>query len=145
MRTFIGRGSALVLSLATSLAVAGSVAASSWPSNLPEQPSMVRIDGYLDRVPEKVPVLDSIEITGKGEPRRQFLVTEYGMPGEMALDRHLSRSMSNVYGLMGKPELVARVLEAPAGARVRGMFVAYTYGSPALLIGELEIPEAPAS
>lgn len=139
------RRSTFFVALVATLAAAGAALASSWPSNLPEQPSMIRIEGYLDRAPENTPVLDRIELVGKNQPRRPFFVTEYGAPGEIPLDQHLSRSMSNVYGLMGEPALVQRLIEAPSGAHVRGTFVAYTYGSPALLIGELELPEAPRS
>lgn len=133
---------ALVAALVAVAFAATASAFSGWPSDLPDRPKMYRIDGYLDRLPEGIPSLDEIGVSVRGHTRR-FLVTEYGTPGETSLDMHLSRNMARNYGLTGRPEIVARLIEAPEGAQVRGLFIAYTSGAPVLLIGELELPEGP--
>lgn len=100
---------------------------------------MYLIDGFLDRLPEGKPSLDEIEISAQGQTRRLF-VTEYGTPGETSLDMHLSRNMSSRFGLMGSPEEKSRLMDAPEGSAVRGLFIAYTSGAPSLLIGQLDLP-----
>lgn len=112
---------------------------SGWPADLPKGPTMYTIDGFLDQLPEGRPAMDEIEISSRGTTRTLYVV-EYGSPGETSLDMHLSRNMSRRYGLMGSPEEIGRLIDAPAGSAIRGTFIAYTSGAPALKIGKLELP-----
>lgn len=137
-----------VLALAASVVVLAFAATAwsfpGWPSDLPDKPKMYLIDGYLDHTPEGVPALDEIAVAARGgKADRKLFVTEYGTPGETMLDMHLSRNMARTYSLTGSVEEVARMIDAPEGAQVRGLFIAYTSGAPVLLIGQLELPAAP--
>jgi hypothetical protein len=138
-----------VLALAASVVVLAFAATArsfpGWPSDLPDKPKMYLIDGYLDRTPEGVPALDEIAVAARGKADRKLFVTEYGTPGETMLDMHLSRNMARTYSLTGSVEEVARMIDAPEGAQVRGLFIAYTSGAPVLLIGQLELPAAPGA
>jgi len=98
------------------------------------------IEGYLDRAPNGVKIIDRIEIGATGEPRRQLLVTSYRSPGEMPLDRYLSRERSSRYLLWGKREDVSSVIGAPEGSVIKGTFVAYQQAIPSLLIASLDRP-----
>ena len=111
-----------------------------WPESLPKQPSMYVIEGFLDRAPQGTKIADRIDLVHSGYARRTLLVTSYGTPGETPLDLYLSRSMSSTYSLNGVDADVERVMKAPGGTKVEGTFVAYTSGSPSLLIGDLRNP-----
>ncbi len=117
-----------------------------WPNNLPPQPSLYLIHGYLDRAPEGARVIDRIDISMDGR-RRELLVARYGTPGETSLDLFLSRTMTRNYSVRGTPEQLRELAEAPAGTEIRGTFAAYTDGPPWLLISDLQFPaeEKPAS
>ena len=111
-----------------------------WPESLPKQPSMYVIQGFLDRAPQGTKIADRIDLVHSGYARRPLLVTYYGTPGETPLDLYLSRSMSSRYSLNGADADVQRVMKAPVGTRIDGTFVAYTSGSPSLLIADLQSP-----
>ena len=136
------RGAIVALTLVAFAAVA--LATDRWPSGLVNPPTLYMIKGYLDRAPDGAVVTDEIEVTAPGAATRKFLVTEYRTPGETPLDRYLSRAMPNRYSVVGRDELVHRLIGAPAGAAVEGKFIAYRYGPPTLMIAELEQP-APKS
>jgi hypothetical protein len=69
-----------------------------------------------------------------------LLVTYYGMPGEIGLDRYLSRVMAQPFAIRGTSEDVDRLAKAPSGTKIAGTFAAYTGGSPSLLIADLTAP-----
>jgi hypothetical protein len=119
-----------------------SFALSPWSGDL-HQPSLYIIEGYLDRAPHDVNIQDQIDITAHGR-RHTLLVTRYGTPGEIGLDRYLSRVMAQPFAIQGTSEDVDRLVNAPAGTKIAGTFVAYTGGSPFLLIADLTAP-APKS
>ena len=136
------RGAIVALALVAFAGVA--LAADRWPSSLVKPPKLYLIKGYLDRAPKGAVVADEIEVTAPGVAARKFLITEYRTPGETPLDLYLSRAMPNRFSVMGRDELVYRLLDAPAGAAVEGTFVAYSHGPPMLMISELQQP-APKS
>ena len=85
-------------------------------------------------------VIDRIQITATAKPTRWLLVTIYRNPGDVSLDRYLSRELMSPYWVRGKSEDVARLLGAAEGAEIKGTFVVYTGGSPWLLIAQLDLP-----
>ncbi|MET0152853.1 MAG: hypothetical protein ABW298_09635 [Candidatus Binatia bacterium] len=107
------------------------------------RPSLVIIEGYLDRVAPEAKVLDRIDIVGDGR-RHTLLVTRYGTPGETGLDRYLSRVMAQPFTIEGRSEDVARLLNAPPGTKIAGTFAVYTQGAPSLLITDLVEPAPPS-
>jgi len=113
--------------------------ASAFFSGLPEPP-VYMIQGYLDRAPEGTAVIDRVEIAATDKPARSLLVTVYRSPGDVLLDRYLSREMMSPYLVRGKGEDVARLIGAPAGTEIKGTFVVYTDGPPSLFIAQLELP-----
>ena len=129
-----------VACLVTSRAV--SFAISPGPTDL-NRPSLVVIEGYLDRVAPEAKVLDRIDIVANGR-RRTLLVTRYGTPGETGLDRYLSRVMAQPFTIEGTSEDVARLVNAPPGTKISGTFAVYTQGAPSLLITELVEPTPPS-
>ena len=131
----------LLLAAAMFAGATGARASSLWPESLPKQPLLYVIHGYLDRAPEGTKILDRIDISAN-DHRRTLLVTWYGTPGETTLDRHLSRSMAQPYGIRGPAELVEHMGSAPAGTLIEGKFAVYESGPPWLLIGELDFPDA---
>jgi hypothetical protein len=98
------------------------------------------IQGYLDHAPTGTKVIDRIQITATAKPTRWLLVTIYRNPGDVSLDRYLSRELMSPYWVRGKSEDVARLLGAAEGAEIKGTFVVYTGGSPWLLIAQLDLP-----
>ncbi|MGH7897670.1 MAG: hypothetical protein ACREQQ_06940 [Candidatus Binatia bacterium] len=139
----VHRQASRMLLLAVMLtAVARLDALAVWPENLPRQPSLYMIRGYLDRAPDGARIVDRIEIA-HGRDARRLLVASYGTPGVTTLDLYLSRSMVQTYWLSGDEAEVKRVMSAPPGTRIEGLFVAYTSAPPKLLIAELTSP-APA-
>jgi hypothetical protein len=127
----------LVLALrAVSLAISPGV-------NDLQTPALYVIEGYLDRAPEQAEIRDRIEIVARGR-RHSLLVTRYGTPGEMGLDRYLSRVMTQPFTIEGTSEDVDRLDAAPNGARIAGTFALYTQGVPRLRIADLTDP-SPAS
>jgi hypothetical protein len=113
-----------------------------WPFDLPRQPQLYIIRGYLDQAPPDAKVADRIEIEANHK-RHMLLVTWYGTPGETLLDRYLSRVMARPFSLRGAPEEVSRIIDAPPGTAIEGTFAAYTNGPPMLMITDLQQP-APA-
>jgi hypothetical protein len=107
------------------------------------QPPLYIIEGYLDRSPKDAEIRDQIDIIARGR-RHTLLVTYYGMPGEIGLDRYLSRVMAQPFAIRGTSEDVDRLANAPAGTKIAGTFAAYAGGSPSLLIADLTAP-APSS
>ncbi len=105
-----------------------------------ELPPVYRIEGFIDRAPEKTKVIDEVNITAPGKPTRQLLVTDYRAVGGVLLDRYLSRELMGQWVIGGDREMVDRLLTAPAGAAVEGTFVVYTRGYPHLVIGQLDKP-----
>jgi hypothetical protein len=126
----------LVASRAVSFAI------SPGPTNL-NRPSLVVIEGYLDRVAPEVKVLDRIDIVADGR-RHTLLVTRYGTPGETGLDRYLSRVMARPFTIEGTSEDVDRLVNAPPGTKIAGTFAVYTQGAPSLLIADLVEPAPPS-
>ena len=122
------------------LALAAQSGAVIWPLDLPHQPQLYIIRGYLDQGPRDAKVADRIEISANGK-RRMLLVTWYGTPGETMLDRYLSRVMARPFLLRGDPEEVKRIVDASPGTEIEGTFAAYTNGPPMLLITDLQRPE----
>jgi hypothetical protein len=108
-----------------------------------QPPALYVIEGYLDRAPEKVEIRDRIDIVVQGR-QHSLLVTRYGMPGEIGLDRYLSRVMTQPFAIVGTSEEVGRLGAAPSGTRVVGTFAAYTQGAPRLRIAELTEPAPPS-
>jgi hypothetical protein len=108
-----------------------------------QTPALYVIEGYLDRAPEQAEIRDRIEIVVQGR-RHSLLVTRYGTPGEIGLDRYLSRVMTQPFAIEGTSEEVDRLGAAPSGARIAGTFAAYTQGPPRLRIADLTDPP-PAS
>jgi hypothetical protein len=108
-----------------------------------DRPSLVIIEGYLDRVGTEAKVLDRVDIVADGRSHT-LLVTRYGTPGETGLDRYLSRVMAQPFTIEGRSEDVARLANAPPGTKIAGTFAVYTKGPPSLLITDLVEP-APAS
>ena len=108
-----------------------------------QPPELYVIEGYLDHAPEQTEIRDRIEIVVQGR-RHWLLVTRYGTPGEIGLDRYLSRVMTQPFAIEGTSEEVDRLGAAPSGARIAGTFAAYTQGAPRLRIADLTDP-APAS
>jgi hypothetical protein len=133
------RSTRTIAAAATLVLTAATSAFALWPSNLPHQPQLYVIQGYLDRAPENAAIMDRIGIEAHGK-RRTLLVTWYGTPGETGLDRYLSRSMAQPFSVNGTKDDVRRLIEAPPGTRVDGTFVAYTDGPPSLLIADLSSP-----
>jgi hypothetical protein len=113
--------------------------ASAFSSGLPEPP-IYRIQGYLDRAPEGTTVIDRVQIAATDKPARWLLVTVYRSPGDVLLDRYLSREMISPYVVRGKGEDVARLIGAPAGTQIEGTFLVYTNGPPSLFIAQLDLP-----
>jgi hypothetical protein len=111
-----------------------------WPDDL-NQPSLYIIEGYIDRASAQATIRDRIDISAHGQ-RRTLLVTRYGTPGEMELDRYLSRVMAQPFVIRGTSENVERLVKAPSGTKIAGTFAAYTHRSPWLLIGDLTTPDA---
>ncbi len=103
------------------------------------RPSVVIIEGYLDREAPEAKILDRIEIMTEGR-RHTLLVTRYGAPGEVGLDRYLSRVMAQPFTIEGTPEDVARLANASPGTKIAGTFAVYTQGPPSLLIADLTEP-----
>jgi len=122
------------------LALAARSGAVIWPFDLPRQPQLYIIRGYLDQAQPDAKVADRIEIAANGK-RRMLLVTWYGTPGATMLDRYLSRVMARPFSLHGDPEQVKRIVDAPPGAEIEGTFAAYTNGPPMLMITDLQRPE----
>ena len=122
------------------LALAARSSAVIWPFDLPRQPQLYIIRGYLHQASSDAKVADRIEIAANGK-RRMLLVTWYGTPGETMLDRYLSRVMARPFSLHGDPEEVKRIIEAPPGTAIEGTFAAYTNGPPMLMITDLQRPE----
>jgi hypothetical protein len=108
-----------------------------------DRPSLVVIEGYLDRVAPDAKILDRVDIVADGRSHT-LLVTRYGTPGETGLDRYLSRVMAQPFTIEGKSEDVARLANAPPGTKIAGTFAVYTQGPPSLLITDLVEP-APTS
>jgi hypothetical protein len=106
-------------------------------------PPLYLIEGYLDRAPQEAEVVDRIHITAQGR-RHTLLILRYGMPGEIGLDRYLSRVMTESFAIQGASEDVERLAGAPSGTKIAGTFAAYTGSSPWLLIVDLTAP-APKS
>jgi hypothetical protein len=98
------------------------------------------IDGYLERAPKDATVIDRIEISAYHQPKRWLLVTSYRAPGEIGLDRYLSRVLVRPFMITGNPQDVSRILNAPAGTEIKGTFVVYTRSYPSLHIAQLESP-----
>ncbi|MGH7858818.1 MAG: hypothetical protein ACREQY_15940 [Candidatus Binatia bacterium] len=98
------------------------------------------IEGYLDRAPSGATIIDRVEIAATGEPPRELLVTVYQSPGEMLLDRYLSRQVESRYPVRGKPDYVSRLLDSPEGTEIKGTFVLYPHAIPSLLIAQLDRP-----
>jgi hypothetical protein len=115
-----------------------SFALSPWRGDF-HQPSLYMIEGYLDRAPRDAEIRDQIDIVVRGQ-RHTLLVTHYGMPGEIGLDRYLSRVMAQPFAIRGTSEDVDRLANAPGGTKIAGMFAAYTGGVPSLLIADLTAP-----
>jgi hypothetical protein len=67
-------------------------------------------------------------------------VTIYRDPGDVFLNRYLSRELMSPYWVRGTSEDVARLLGAPEGTEIKGTFVVYTGGPPWLLIAQLDLP-----
>ena len=107
---------------------------------IPLAPPIYIIDGYLDRAPKDAKVIDQIEISAYHQPKRTLLVTSYRAPGDVMLDRYLSRVLVRPFVITGDPKDVSRILEAPAGTEIKGTFVVYTRSYPSLHIAELESP-----
>src|SRR5205085_120245 len=103
-------------------------------------PPIYIIDGYLDRAPKDATVIDRIEISADHGPKRSLLVTSYRAPGEIGLDRYLSRVLVRPFIITGKSEDVSRIANAPAGSEIKGTFVVYTRSYPSLHIAQLESP-----
>lgn len=108
-----------------------------------QPPALYVIEGYLDRAPEKAEICDRIDIVVQGR-RHSLLVTRYGMPGEIGLDRYLSRVMTQPFAIEGASEEVGRLGAAPSGTRIVGTFAAYTQGAPRLRIADLTEPAPPS-
>ena len=144
MKRTISRALGLLLVAACLLAAThtASFALSPWPNDL-RQPALYIIEGYLDRAPQDAKIQDRIDITAHGR-RHTLLVTRYGTPGETGLDGYLSRVMAQPFAIEGTSEDVDRLVDAPPGTKIAGMFAAYTHGSPWLLIADLTAP-APES
>ena len=104
------------------------------------EPPIYMIQGYLDRAPEGTTVVDRFQIATTGKPARWLLVTVYRSPGDVLLDRYLSREMMSPYLVMGKSDQVARLIGAPTGTEIKGTFVIYTSGPPSLFIAQLDLP-----
>jgi len=107
---------------------------------LPGGPRPYIIEGYLDRAPDVAKVIDRVEIFSDPKAKRWLLVTRYGAPGEINLDRYLSWPLEHTYAVGGKKAAVARLLRAPAGAAVKGTFLVYRRASPMLVISQLDVP-----
>jgi hypothetical protein len=103
-------------------------------------PPVFQIEGYLDRAPDDAKVIDRVHITAPGKRTRELLVTNYRAIGGVLLDRYLSRELFDKWSVSGDRSAVARLLEAPAGARVAGTFVVYTKGYPTLVVAQLDLP-----
>jgi len=132
-------------SLGSVLALATQVGAFTiWPFDLPRQPQLYIIRGYLDEAPKDAKIADRIEIAANGK-HRMLLVTWYGTPGETLLDRYLSRVMARPFTIRGPGEDVSRMIDAPSGTEIEGTFAAYTNGPPMLMITDLQRPAPPAS
>ena len=119
--------------------VARAAAWTIWPFDLPQQPTLYIIRGYLDQAPPDAKIMDRIEISANHK-NRTLLVTWYGTPGETMLDRYLSRVMAHPYSIRGANEDVSRIIDAPPGSEIEGTFAAYTNGPPSLLITDLQRP-----
>ena len=113
-----------------------------WPNDLPRQPNLYRVVGYLDHAPEGVKVRDRVTIRAQGFPTRELLVTQYGTPGETTIDLELSRALGRRYAISGTGAEVARLFSIPEKQEFAALFVAYTDGPPNLVIGDLEYPVA---
>ena len=107
---------------------------------LPGGPRPYIIEGYLDRAPDTAKVVDRVEIFSDAKPKRWLLVTRYGAPGEINLDRYLSWPLEHTYAVSGKKAEVARLLQAPPGAAVKGTFLVYRRNYPMLVISQLDVP-----
>ena len=138
MRSSFTRSVSLV-AVAFMLAGIGRAAATIWPFDLPQQPTLYIIRGYLDQAPPDAKIMDRIEISANHK-NRTLLVTWYGTPGETMLDRYLSRVMAHPYSTRGAKEDVSRIIDAPPGSEIEGTFAAYTNGPPSLLITDLQRP-----
>jgi hypothetical protein len=103
-------------------------------------PPVYMIQGYLDHAPTGTKVIDRIQITATAKQTRWLLVTVYRDPGDVFLNRYLSRELMSPYWVRGKSEDVARLLGAPEGTEIKGTFVVYTGGPPWLLIAQLDQP-----
>jgi len=136
LRSSVAAVGLVLASCAVSLAISPGV------NNL-QPPELYVIEGYLDHAPEQTEIRDRIEIVVQGR-RHWLLVTRYGTPGEIGLDRYLSRVMTQPFAIEGTSEEVDRLGAAPSGARIAGTFAAYTQGAPRLRIADLTDP-APAS
>ena len=102
------------------------------------QPFLHFLEGYIDRAPRDVRVVDEVEITAAGRSRK-LLVAAYHNPNVL-LDRYLSRSTVFPYALRGPKGEVVRVIDAPEGTFVKGVFAAYTDNPPSLVIADLVDP-----
>ena len=84
------------LILAAFVVLRGATAARAW-FFLPSPPRPYIIEGYLDRAPNGATIVDRIEIFASDRPKRWLLVTSYRAPGEIPLDRYLSRPLLHTY------------------------------------------------
>jgi hypothetical protein len=116
------------------------VTTATWAFPLLGGPPIYLIDGYLDSAPAAATVIDRIQIAADGKPARWLLVTRYRSPADMLLDKYLSRNLISPYWVRRKSGDVDRLIGAPAGAEIRGEFIAYTSGYPWLFIAELDQP-----
>ena len=89
-------------------------------------PPVYMIQGYLDYAPTGTKVIDRIQITATAKPTRWLLVTSYRNPGDVFLNRYLSRELMSPYWVRGKSEDVARLLGTAEGTEIKGTFVVYT-------------------
>ena len=94
------------------------------------------IEGYLDRTPQGATIVARLDIGTAGAPRRQLFVTSYRRSGGL-FDGKLS---AEAYLLRGNPADVLRLLGAPQGSAVKGMFVVYPQAIASLLIASLDRP-----
>jgi hypothetical protein len=138
----------LSLALAALSLIAGAeVAMAHHPPGVPRigPPPMYIIEGFLDRAPEKVTVVDRVQISARGRQKRWLLVTAYRAPGEVMLGDYLSWPLTNGYVVNGTPEELDRLFGCAAGTEVKGTFVVYAPPYPLLVIAELDQPPEASS
>jgi len=111
------------------------------------QPSLYRIEAYLDEAPENAEVRDRIRISAVGRGERELLLTEYRAQGETDISARLSRrALGRRFIVRGFEKPVAELFALPAGEAFVAYLHAYLDAAPSLYVIELEHPvPAPGS